>query len=79
MKEHNLKKTKQKRNEICGGLNNGGAKQITSYGDVDGIAQPTETYYSLEEYKKTFTTKLFSKKVIKTEKKVENEKKGDAK
>jgi len=76
MKAHNLKKTKQKRNEICGGENNGGAKQITSYGDVDGVPQPTETYYNLDEYKKTFTSNLFTKKVLKTEKIVE---KGDAK
>jgi hypothetical protein len=49
MKVLNLKKTKQKRTEVCG-VNLGGAKKIESYGEVDGVEKPTEIYGSLIEY-----------------------------
>ena len=61
MKQRNLKKSHQKKSAICGV--DGGARNIVSYGEADGVKREPEKFFNLKEFEKSLEedAKLFEK------------------
>tara|TARA_R110002012_G_scaffold42422_1_gene115537 strand:+ start:1371 stop:1754 length:384 start_codon:yes stop_codon:yes gene_type:complete len=51
MKARNLQKTHQKKSAICGV--DGGARNIVSFGESDGVKREPEKFFNLKEFEKS--------------------------